>query len=104
MGNMRFAGAHLSAFGAFGQVLYKGLQHGEGGGLYLHMDEDFCTVASSRARVLASEQLSRDDPRAIFRSWEKISEPLRQDAPAKSSLERCSVPQLLLERPTRYPA
>lgn len=100
--HMSKVGVHLSYFGTLGQMTYKGLQHGEGGGLY-QPHEKICTLGTSRSLVEATHRLALDNPSSVFQYWKNVSRPLGA-APQRSVLEACCVPQLLLDMPERYPA
>eukprot|EP00930_Biecheleria_cincta_P040942 TRINITY_DN28037_c0_g1_i1.p1 TRINITY_DN28037_c0_g1~~TRINITY_DN28037_c0_g1_i1.p1 ORF type:complete len:568 (+),score=93.57 TRINITY_DN28037_c0_g1_i1:114-1817(+) len=99
-------GAHLSYYGSMPQILYKGINHAEGGGMLgtvMPNDEEIppCKVNEGHA-VSMADQL-RDDPRWIVRHWERRHEKLPPFAPTQKDLSLCGVPHFLRKNAWRYP-
>ncbi|CAK9028088.1 unnamed protein product [Durusdinium trenchii] len=93
---------HLSHFGSAPELLLKGLQHGEGGGLFLKFQKNRTACTATDQDIDQLLTTFRDDPISIVRSWEKKSHPLPKAKPNKATLEKCGIPWALRENPQRY--
>merc|ERR1712151_792861 len=99
---MRRAGVHLTSTTNLPQILYKGIQHGEGGGLPfpvlyregLPSHADFCDAASAE-KAEETQQLLQNDPRYWIRH-EGRPLPLPRSAPDRNTLEHCLIPWVIL--------
>ncbi|CAK9004163.1 unnamed protein product [Durusdinium trenchii] len=108
---------HMGYFGSAAALMFKGLQHGEGGNLMLPTSFDICQA--TKQDILQLLGTYRDDPIRIVtrhrwrnrwrtadqaRAWEQKSNPLPKARPSLKSLQNCGVPWALQENPERYAA
>mmetsp|Transcript_166521 Transcript_166521/g.529036 ORF Transcript_166521/g.529036 Transcript_166521/m.529036 type:complete len:521 (-) Transcript_166521:635-2197(-) len=106
---MRRAGVHLQATTQLAQLMYKEIQHGEGGGLPTPVlkvgggKRGFCDV-STPEHVDAVQQALQDHP-SYWLDPQKTSASLAlpRDPPKREMLEYCLIPWVILENPERYP-
>eukprot|EP00913_Durusdinium_trenchii_P010136 g9504.t1 len=76
---------HMGYFGSAAALMFKGLQHGEGGNLMLPTSFDICQA--TKQDILQLLGTYRDDPIRIARAWEQKSNPLPKARPSLKSLQ-----------------
>eukprot|EP00440_Ansanella_granifera_P049696 gb/GFBE01053854.1/.p1 GENE.gb/GFBE01053854.1/~~gb/GFBE01053854.1/.p1 ORF type:complete len:501 (+),score=99.04 gb/GFBE01053854.1/:1-1503(+) len=99
-------GAHLSYYGSMPQIVYKGVNHAEGGGSISTVTQSDkvinpCQVTEANAVEMAT--LLRDDPRFVVRHWEHHHELMPKGTPSPQELGLCGVPKFLRANAWRYP-
>ncbi|CAE8614365.1 unnamed protein product [Polarella glacialis] len=100
-------GVHLTYLGSTLQLMYKGINHAEGGGL-LGMDipgpkgEQRRICGATEAEAAPLMRLVRDDPTWVARQWEHRHGELPKGPPSEADLARCSIPHFLRANPQRY--
>merc|ERR1712039_638400 len=104
---MRRAGVHLQATTHLAQLIYKGIQHGEGGGVTsptLSVNgpkQTFCDVNTVETVDIVQKAL-QDHP-THWVNPKLRSEPSSKAPPRPDMLEQCLVPWVVIQNPDRYP-
>lgn len=108
--HMGRAGVHLQATSNLAQITYKGLQHGEGGGIPTPVTgsgaRGFC-LATTPEGVEAAQKVLQDDPsyflKPVGKAPRSSNSRLPDKPPPPEVLERCRLPWVLIANPQRYP-
>lgn len=99
-------GAHLSYYGSMPQIVYKGINHAEGGGMLstvMANDEQILPCKVNEGHAVSMADQLRNDPRWVVRHWEHRHEKLPAAAPTQNDLSSCGVPHFLQKNAWRYP-